>query len=347
MIKETWTVSTTFIGTVIGAGFASGQEILRFFTYFGWGGIIGIILCTILFCLTGSTIMALGHNLKAKSFNKIVLYVCGKRLGPAMDLILSVFLFGTLSVMLAGAGALFFQQWGISFLFGAALTMIVSIITVFFGLNGITRANSIIVPIMVLICILTTFPSISLEKISSVLEGFQPVGKAAAINWPISALLYLSFNMTMSVSILAPLGNKTKNRHSLILGGIIGGIVLGILAMLINLAILSNYPSSAQFEIPSLFVAGRLAWVVQLIFSFVLWAEIYTTIIGNLFGLTARITEATGSNPKIVCVVLMGISLLFSQLGFSGLVGTIYPLLGYVSLIFLSLLYTLPARKSR
>ena len=39
----TFKVAATYIGTVIGAGFASGQEILQFFSVFGNMGILGLI----------------------------------------------------------------------------------------------------------------------------------------------------------------------------------------------------------------------------------------------------------------------------------------------------------------
>ena len=38
----------TIIGAIIGAGFASGQEIYLFFYRFGTNGLIGIVLCNIL-----------------------------------------------------------------------------------------------------------------------------------------------------------------------------------------------------------------------------------------------------------------------------------------------------------
>ncbi|OTA41527.1 MAG: hypothetical protein A6D92_05935 [Symbiobacterium thermophilum] len=47
-------VATTYIGTVVGAGFASGQETLRFFAAYGPAGLAGILLATLLFCYWAS-----------------------------------------------------------------------------------------------------------------------------------------------------------------------------------------------------------------------------------------------------------------------------------------------------
>lgn len=340
--KDTWKVATTFMGTVVGAGFASGQEILKFFSHFGIHGITGIAISCLFFCVTGTLIMLIGHKLRAYSFGEVIREVCGKYLGPWMDLLLTIFLFGTLSVMMAGSGAVFFQQWGLPYWLGTAVTFLITILTVIFGLKGIISANSVVVPFMVVFCILATLPAVSLERLTANLREFIPAGNGAAPNWLMSALLYVSYNLTLSVSVLAPLGSQINDRRPLVLGGLLGGFGLGILALFINLAILSYYPTSAQFEIPSLYLAGNLASVIQYIFSLVLWAEIFTTIIGTIFGLTVRVCDYTGSGYMITTFTLMLVALGFSQLGFSGLVGMLYPLFGYISLVFLFMLFIYP-----
>lgn len=340
--KDTWRVAATFMGTIVGAGFASGQEVLKFFSHFGADGILGLFISCLLFCTTGTMIMLIGSKLKALSFGEVIRLICGKRIGPFMDLLLSVFLFGTLSVMLAGSGAVFLQQWGLPYWFGICLTLILTILTVLFGLKGIIKANSIVVPFMIIFCMLATIPALSFDSLSVILKNFKPAGTGAAPHWLLSCLIYVSYNITLGVSVLAPLGSEIKDRRPIILGGIIGGLGLGTLAMLINLAILSHYPFSAGFEVPSLFLAGSLAPTIQFIFSLVLWAEIFTTIIGTIFGLAVRVAEYTGFSYITAAVVMMPLALGLSYAGFSSLVGILYPLFGYISLVFLVMLFIFP-----
>ncbi len=344
---ETWRVAAAFIGTVVGAGFASGQEILKFFSHFGGPGILGISVSCLLFCAAGSMIMLLGRSLQAVSFAEVVRHVGGARLGPALDLLVGLFLFGTLSVMLAGAGAVFAQQWGGPYLAGTFFTLVISELTVLFGIKGIIKVNSIVVPVMLASCLLAALPGVSGQGLLAALTNFVPAGQGAAPNWFLSALLYTAYNITLGAAVLAPLGAKIRNRRILLAGGCLGGLGLGISAMAINLAILCHYPDSAQYEIPSLFVAGHLAWYGQILFSFILWAEIFTTIIGNLYGLAVRVSHYTGLNYPAVTVFLMLAALAISRLGFSGLVGTLYPLFGYLSLVFLVCLAVAPLRNRK
>ena len=42
-MKEVFKIAGAFVGVIVGAGFASGQEILQFFASFGSLGLVGIL----------------------------------------------------------------------------------------------------------------------------------------------------------------------------------------------------------------------------------------------------------------------------------------------------------------
>lgn len=44
--KAALQIAFTYIGTVVGAGFASGKEIVEFFVQYGSQGLVGILLAT-------------------------------------------------------------------------------------------------------------------------------------------------------------------------------------------------------------------------------------------------------------------------------------------------------------
>ena len=52
--QSIFTLASVYVGTVIGAGFASGQEILQFFGKHGYKGILGVMVITVLFSLLGA-----------------------------------------------------------------------------------------------------------------------------------------------------------------------------------------------------------------------------------------------------------------------------------------------------
>lgn len=332
--KNIFKVAATYVGTVIGAGFASGQEILRFFTLFGIRGIWGLVFCTVLFAFLGVLILFLGRRLGAVSYKEIIHFACGKKMGPAMDLLLTFFLFGTLSVMLAGAGAVFTERLGLPAASGTVITLILSVITVMSGLSGIVRANVIVVPVMLFLGLMVSIQEIDAVKVLANLNSFSPVSRPATSNWFVSAGLYLAFNLALSVPVLAPLGRETGSGRTLILGGLLGGTLLGVIALSMNLALLSMYPESAGYQVPMLLVAEKKGQVLLAGYIFVLWAEIFTTIIGNLFGLGTRLKELTGFSCRVTVAPVMVGALVLSQAGFARLVTHLYPFFGYIAIIF-------------
>ncbi|HBT19894.1 MAG TPA: hypothetical protein DEA47_00745 [Peptococcaceae bacterium] len=108
-----FTVAAVYVSTVVGAGFASGQEVLQFFGCFGLAGFAGIAISTALFIFFGMLIMDLGHKLKAKSFLPVVKQAGGgKWFSGIIYIIITFFLFRVVVIMDAGVGAIFTEQSG-------------------------------------------------------------------------------------------------------------------------------------------------------------------------------------------------------------------------------------------
>ena len=57
MLKNALLISFAFIGTVVGAGFASGQEAMLYFSAFGTQGLWGAVLGSALMLIAGVTIL--------------------------------------------------------------------------------------------------------------------------------------------------------------------------------------------------------------------------------------------------------------------------------------------------
>ncbi|MCC2685215.1 MAG: hypothetical protein K0R75_2114, partial [Paenibacillaceae bacterium] len=119
-------IGFTYIGTVVGAGFASGQEILQFFTKYGSVGTWTILLSFVLFAWLGTKLMLLSHDVGAKSFEDLNKYMFGERAGMWVSLFTMLILFGVTTVMLAGAGSLFAEQLHWSYQIGLLLTLLLS-----------------------------------------------------------------------------------------------------------------------------------------------------------------------------------------------------------------------------
>lgn len=335
-------VAATYIGTVIGAGFASGQEILQFFSIFGAMGFWGVIVVTLLFMLFGYIILEMGYLLNSKSHLEVIKTAGGKVTGRIIDYIITFFLFGGLTAMIAGCGAIFAQQFKLPSILGNAAMAIITVLTVLTGINGVINSISFIVPFLLIsvvgvsIVSLFTVPAYISNTINSIINPAN-----LTRNWLWAAILYTSYNTLMSVAVLAPIGAKAVSRRAIKTGAALGGLGLGIGALSIHLAILRNFNSVSDLEVPMAFIAGSISYTIQIIYSVVLIAEIYTTAVANLYGFSARITDTEKHGARSIITATCIFALIASMLGFSTLVKYLYPIVGYGGVLLLTcLLYT-------
>ena len=332
---STLKIAATYIGTVVGAGFATGQEILQFFTSFGIGGIWGIVFSTILFMLFGYIIIELGLKLNTKSHLEIIKTTSGKFIGGIMDLVITFFLFGFFTTMIAGTGALFSQQFGWSSILGCIIMAVATAITVMTGLDGVINSISIVVPFLLIsvfgICIYTITKNPIDFSAMPVLSSNSLIN-----NWFIAAFLYVSYNTIMSISVLGPIGANSKDKKAILSGTVLGGLGLGAGALLINLA-MTSIGESTSFEVPMLYIASNISHIVLIAFSAVLIAEIYTTAVSSLFGFAVRVFEFSKLQDKktLTIIGITVIAFFASLFGFSNLVKYLYPIAGYSGIILL------------
>ncbi|MFX8203539.1 hypothetical protein ABTL17_19655, partial [Acinetobacter baumannii] len=85
--------------------------ILQFFVQYGIQGLIGILIATLLFVWAGMQVMLIAHRIRADSYQDISIYLFGRTIGTAFNLILLTILLGTTSVMLAATGAIFKENF--------------------------------------------------------------------------------------------------------------------------------------------------------------------------------------------------------------------------------------------
>lgn len=337
-------IAMTVIGTIVGAGFATGQEIAQFFVRYGKLGLLGIAVAVILFCVVITIFLTASRKLKGGSYAELLKRWGGPWLGGAVDIALTLFLAGITGVMFAGAGASF-QALGLPAFVGTALTLAVTFIAIWFGLSGVMAVNTIVVPIMLsftmIICLLTMFshgavPS-SVAPLAATMETVAKTDPGAArpaggvgFAWLWAAVIYVSYNTILSFPVLVPLGQAAK-RRTLVMAGILSGCTLGLMGTAIFTAIYLS--KAAMLEVPLLHVAARHGRLLQVLYGIVIWGEIMTTAVGNIFGVAQRF-EADFKVPyRLAAGIAMTISLLISRFGFAALVGNLYPFFGWAGVV--------------
>ena len=94
-------VAAVFIGTIVGAGLASGREITQFFTVYGVKSFIGIILCGLFYIIMGSLISKIGLDYSLSSYSDVIKKVSPNILGSFTGIFTTLYLLSSSSIILA------------------------------------------------------------------------------------------------------------------------------------------------------------------------------------------------------------------------------------------------------
>ncbi|MFD1674412.1 hypothetical protein [Alicyclobacillus fodiniaquatilis] len=329
-------VACVYIGTVVGAGFASGQEIYQFFVQFGPVAYLSIVLVTALFAWLGYRLMALGAMLKATSFRDLNAHLYTGALRKIIDAILLFMLFGVTVAMLAGTGALFKEQLHLSFSLGVLTAVVATFVTMLFGMNGLLKVNSVIVPTLILFVFYTAFHTWWGAHTGT---GHWPLPSPVHLGaqvW-LSALLYGAMNIALSAGVLVPLGGQIGQLKVLKRGAIFGAIGLGAMLVAVSFALFCYLPDALAYAMPMAFIASHFAHWLSWLFIAVLFGEIYSTLIGNVYALAA--TAAISRRQMLIgSLVLLIIAGALSHFGFKIIVAYAYTGFGWVSLFLILIL---------
>lgn len=326
-------MGSAFIGIIVGAGFASGQEILQYFTSFGHMGTVAAILATALFAYLGMSLTRLGSRMKTTSHKEAIFGISGKLIGTIVDYIIILTLFGVGVVMIAGAGSIFTQQFNLPSALGSTIMVILVVLTIMLNVQKVIAIIGSITPFLVIAVIgLAAYSLFTIDSTFAVLDPIANEQVSALPNWFLSAINYVSFNIAVGASMAIVMGGTEKDEKVAARGGFIGGLGLGILIILSHLAIFSKVDVVGSAEMPLLQIADNLSPVLGVFMSFILFGMIYNTAVSMLFSFSARFVVLGTAKFRIFVIIVGIVAYILSFVGFTKLVSMFYPIVGYLGL---------------
>ncbi|AKA71331.1 transporter [Clostridium scatologenes] len=325
-------ISAVFIGTIVGAGLASGQEISQFFTVYGYKSFFGILICCIIYIIMGYIVIQLSLKYKLTSYDGLISLVSPGFLGQVTNLFTTIFLISTSAVILAGSGSLLNQYFNVSKWVGIIIMIFISVVILLRGTKGLIEINSFIVPSLIIVIVTIFILYVSFYKDINV--SYLKNISAYKHNWLLSSLIYGGFNILCCCGVLVPLSTEIRNKKTLILGVALGSIGLTILSFLINALLILNIPYIFKYEIPLLYIANRFGNIIQIMLLIIIWLEMFSTEVSNIYSVSKNLEELFNISYKKAIILIIAISIPISQIGFVKLISILYPAFAVVSFIF-------------
>lgn len=325
----------SIIGALIGAGFASGQEMYLFFYRFGIYGILGLLLCSFLIGIVIYKTFLIIHNKNISNYQdflNVIFYREKKHpknkylnLSYVSNIIVNVFLLITFYIMISGFGAYFEQEFKIHRLIGAIFLAIICFVILLKDIEGVKKVNSIVVPILIGIILIISFMNIKTIDISRISLTYN-------YNWIIQSIVYCSYNMILVIPVLVGLKKYVKNEKQIKIISIASGCIVFLLAISIFLWLTNINVSFYSLEMPAVYVIDTKFPNFSWIYGIVILLSIFSTAISIGISFLKNITRNKKSYPQYVAIMCIS-SVLISNIGFSNLVKMLFPLFGYLGII--------------
>ena len=332
-MKNIMNIVFVLIGTLIGAGFASGQEINVFFFSHGINGILGIVVSTILMGVIIYKTLKIIEKYQVnnyKDFIEILLKnIRNRKIKKIINFIINAFILITFFIMIAGFGAYFEQELGINSIIGSAILATVTFFIIIKSDKGVVKANEILVPILIISLIIIGV--INLKEIN-ILELNKYIINTSTSNWLIDAILYSSYNSILLIPVIITLKNYIKDKKQMLMISTIITTVVIMLSILVFIILSRIDVNIENLEMPVAYVVSYMPKIFTVFYGIVILGSIFTTSVslGNSF--LRNICKDRKSYPQIGIIMCIT-SLAVSKIGFSNLVSILYPIFGFLGIL--------------
>lgn len=252
-IKNIFRICFVIIGTIIGAGFASGKEIYSFFCIYGIYGFLGLLISNIIIGeVIYLTFIFISRN-NIKTYSEIIRLLIGNNniLNYTVNNIMNVFLLVSYIVMVSGFGAYFSQEFNLPKIGGSIIISIFSFFVFFKNINGIIKINTYLIPFLI---ILISFLGVRCNILSF---DYNTLVNSHDIQWLLKSFLYASYNSIILIPIIINLNNLISNKKQIKLVSLFTVFFMIIMSVIIYTVLSMNMPKINTLDIPIVYIASK------------------------------------------------------------------------------------------
>ena len=327
-----------FVGLMIGAGYASGQETLQFYGGYGLWGILGMIIQLCLYIWLIPTLLGFGYDtVTGMPERGKYKWYCGKYIGTFFDIFVPIYLVGVMSIMIAGGSTILLDYFGIPRMIGAAIISIVVMATYLAGAKKlISIVGSCGIFIIVFLFIVIAYGIITgpdLDEANQLVKEYDV--EVGAPTWWIAPFIYIAYCVSTSVPFFISIGADAQSRKEAVRGGLCGAIMMGGIGVLFITALLANINAVHDAEIPTLVIASSLSPIFGSLYAVLIILGMYSTATPMMQMACDAVPVKNKKQRVIIAVVAAVIGTFVGQSDFSDLINALYPVTGWIGLIFL------------
>ena len=315
-----------FQSLIIGGGYGTGRELVEFFLSEGpIAGLVNMGVATFVWSIVLAICFEFARKGKHYNYRSFIQGLLGGW-WFTYEILYLIGLVLIVSVMGSAAGAIFSEMFGSPEIIGIIIMMILVGLIVFYGTSIVEKVLSvwsIILYSAFFIMFVAVFVMFSTDIGLSFSK--QPIDT----NWTIGGVKYAAYNIGLAPAILFCVRHFESRKEALI-SGLLAGIIGMIPALIMFLAMLSEFPQIISETVPVNIVLDKIGWVsFKLIFQIVLFGTFIETGVGLIHGFNERILSVKpnlkDSSRAIIGILILLISIFIAnKIGLVGLIAKGY-----------------------
>lgn len=309
-----------------------GKEIYIFFSKYGLYGIIGILLSgTILGILTSKVLKIIGKEQEVNTYNEFLFYIFNNKnskLVVILNYIINTFLLITFYIMVSGFTAYFKQEYNIPNYMTGIILAILCYVALNNNIDEVVKISAILVPVIILFIISFVLFDIS-NGINQVLEMNFIANNFIRGMW--NGIIYSSYNSIILIPVLVTL-KKYVNKKNFYSIGVITSLVVIVLSLFIYIILLKSNIDIIEFDLPIIYIVKQYGSVFKYLYGVVIVISIFTSIISAGYSFLKNSIKNKKNYSKLLKVMCIS-SIFITNIGFSNLVNTLYPIFGILGIV--------------
>lgn len=330
-MRQKLLIAFILVGAIMGAGFASGRELVSFFGEYGYFSIFIVILAGLLLFGFAYIMMRIGAENKHLSIQDTTKKALGK-FSPILDILMLICYMIVVAAMISAIHSLFASLLpNIPSYVGSIAFSILSVFVIIGGVDRLGKVNLTLLPFMILMMfiIIIQFLFVTEAQDLSFLPEFNLLH---ALKGFLFMLLYLFMNLQTASEVMIFAGNN-KSKSNSFWGSLIGSILITLAIVFVLLSVLHGGESVYNADMPVVEMAKSLGGV----YAYLYGAIILTGVFGVLNSTSLLVHSWFKQKIKrnvLSAVIVTAVAYVLSLIGFANIVDFFYPITGIIGGIY-------------
>ena len=331
-------IAGSYVSFGIGAGFATGSEVLQFWAPHGLPAIAGIIISSILILVCIAVVSRDCRKYGLVDMDMMYKHYCGKYLGTFIKWFNTLTFFLLVGSMIAGGASSMNTLFGLDTRIGTVIMLAAVLATTLLGMKKVTDVLGGIAPIILLaVVIICIFSYINGS------DGFvagdaiirEKSGLSMSGSLVFSAVLNFTYAVLNMSAYSAQVSTRADHQKELVFGNVLGQAAAAFCQILVFIAFVLNASLVGGTDIPLLMLAERLGAGFFMFYGIIVVLATYTTATGMAWVAASNIQKESSKWYKpVVAAVCIG-AFVFSNFGtFGMLMNIVMKAVSYLGVLF-------------